>query len=104
MSLSRPSMAYDPNAPKQSFFEKERERLVEEISAGFEELLTHSNVLNRTLEEVHGVGKEFTTVAKLWGRFDDLIRQQQAEQAGSADIGVPGTGGANYGASTMRQG
>jgi hypothetical protein len=26
-------MAYDPNAPKQSFFEKERERLVEEISA-----------------------------------------------------------------------
>ena len=29
--------------------------------------MTHSNVLNRKLEEVHGIGKEFTTVANLWG-------------------------------------
>jgi hypothetical protein len=33
----------------------------------FEELMTHANVLNRKLEEVHGVGKEFSTVAELWG-------------------------------------
>jgi hypothetical protein len=33
----------------------------------FEELLSHTNVLNRKLEEVYGVGKEFTTVADLWG-------------------------------------
>ena len=29
--------------------------------------MTHTNVLNRKLEEVHGVGREFTTVAALWG-------------------------------------
>ena len=29
--------------------------------------MTHTNVLNRKLEEVYGVGKEFTTVAALWG-------------------------------------
>lgn len=34
---------------------------------GFEELVNHSNVLNRKLEEVHGIGKEFSTVAGLWG-------------------------------------
>ena len=33
----------------------------------FEELMSHTNVLNRKLEEVYGVGKEFTTVADLWG-------------------------------------
>lgn len=25
------------------------------------------NTLNRTLEQVYGVGREFTTVASLWG-------------------------------------
>ena len=39
--------------------------------------MTHANVLNRKLEEVYGVGKEFTTVAALWGKFSDLIRDQQ---------------------------
>ena len=29
--------------------------------------MSHTNVLNRKLEEVYGVGKEFTTVAHLWG-------------------------------------
>lgn len=30
-------------------------------------MLTDANVLNRKLEEVYGVGKEFSTVAQLWG-------------------------------------
>ena len=29
--------------------------------------MTHTNVLNRKHEEVYGVGKEFKTVAELWG-------------------------------------
>lgn len=33
----------------------------------FEQLLNSSNTLNRKLEEVLGVGKEFQTVADLWG-------------------------------------
>lgn len=47
---------------------------------GFEELMTHTNVLNRKLEEVYGVGKEFTTVADLWGKFNALIREQQVSR------------------------
>lgn len=39
--------------------------------------MTNTNVLNRKLEEVYGVGKEFTTVAALWGKFNALIRDQQ---------------------------
>ncbi|KAK8854903.1 hypothetical protein IAR55_003642 [Kwoniella newhampshirensis] len=99
MSLSRPSNAFDALAPTESFFDREKERLVEEISTNFEELMTHTNVLNRKLEEVFGVGREFTTVAALWGKFNSLIREQQTELAASADVGVPGTGGANFAAS-----
>ncbi|KAK1926969.1 DASH complex subunit Dad1-domain-containing protein [Papiliotrema laurentii] len=102
MSLSRPSMAaFDP-ATNESFFDREKERLIEEISSNFEEVMTHTNVLNRKLEEVYGVGKEFKTVAALWGKFNEFIRNQQTELAASADVGVPGTGGANFGMSTTR--
>jgi hypothetical protein len=36
--------------------------------------MTHTNVLNRKLEEVFGVGKEFTTVAALWGVSVSTLR------------------------------
>lgn len=97
--------AFDP-ATNESFFEREKERLIEEISSvsavstwkvsakfrrrqgaanqrclidlqNFEEVMTHTNVLNRKLEEVYGVGKEFKTVAALWGKFNEFIRNQQ---------------------------
>ncbi|WWC63146.1 uncharacterized protein I303_105746 [Kwoniella dejecticola CBS 10117] len=96
MSLSRPSNAFDGLAPEESLFERERTKLIDDISAGFEELLGHTNVLNRKLEEVYGVGKEFTTVAALWGKFRELIKEQQTELAQSADVGVPGTGSSNF--------
>ncbi|KAL7422305.1 Dolichyl-diphosphooligosaccharide-protein glycosyltransferase subunit dad1 [Cryptotrichosporon argae] len=100
MSLARPSGVQE--LPAASVFERERARLIEEISANFEDLMTHTNVLNRKLEEIHGVGKDFTTVAQLWGRFSALIREQQGELAAAAEVGVPGTGGANFGASVAR--
>jgi len=49
-----------------TFFEKERERLTDEITAGFEELLSTSNTLNRKLEEVLGMTKEYETISSLW--------------------------------------
>lgn len=85
MSLSRPSNAYDALAPSESFFEREKARLIEEISTvwsslvyllkdwrwlgtkNFEELMGNMNTLNRTLEQVYGVGREFTMVSSLWG-------------------------------------
>jgi len=39
------------------------------------------NTYNRTLEDIHGVGKEFGSVAQLWGRFNELIRKQQVSCA-----------------------
>jgi len=39
------------------------------------------NDLNRKLEEVYGVGKEFTTVADLWGvSLTTLVNQKGADQ------------------------
>ncbi|OXB36740.1 DASH complex subunit DAD1 [Cryptococcus neoformans] len=84
MSLSRPSNAYDALAPSESFFEREKARLIEEISTNFEELMGNMNTLNRTLEQVYGVGREFTTVASLWGRFNTLIKEQQVSQSNTS--------------------
>lgn len=62
---------------------------------GFEELLSSSNTLNRKLDEVLGMTKEYETIASLWRRFHELMRAQK----GDADLseeetpGLPGTGG-----------
>ncbi|EJC97976.1 uncharacterized protein FOMMEDRAFT_171361 [Fomitiporia mediterranea MF3/22] len=61
---------------EQSFFDKERDRLSNEIAANFEHLLTSSNLLNRKLEEVLGMTKEYDTIAALWSRFHALMRAQ----------------------------
>jgi DASH complex subunit DAD1 len=44
---------------------------------GFEEVLSSANVLNRKLEEVYGVGKEFQTVANLWGVFFKTLKDER---------------------------
>ncbi|KAG6336114.1 hypothetical protein ID866_2980 [Astraeus odoratus] len=73
-----------------SYFERERDRLASEITAGFEELLSASNVLNRKLEEVLGMTREYETIATLWQRFHDLMRGQN--EAPEDARTVPGTG------------
>lgn len=90
-----------------SFFERERDRLSAEITAvrhthfhdqhvqyhriqGFEELLSSSNVLNRKLEEVLGMTREYETIASLWQSFHDLMRSQN--QLPDDPRTVPGTG------------
>ncbi|GAO52713.1 hypothetical protein G7K_6784-t1 [Saitoella complicata NRRL Y-17804] len=44
------------------FFEKERARLVGEIGQSMEQIITNLNLLNRNLEGVVAVGKEFESV------------------------------------------
>ncbi|KAF8134009.1 DASH complex subunit Dad1-domain-containing protein [Boletus edulis] len=73
-----------------SFFERERDRLSAEITAGFEELLSSSNVLNRKLEEVLGMTREYETIASLWQSFHELMRGQG--QLSDDPRTVPGTG------------
>lgn len=53
-----------------------------------------SNVLNRKLEEIVGMTREYETIASLWNSFHELMRGQKAGDM-SEDIGpgLPGTGG-----------
>lgn len=39
-------------------------------------MLSHTNALNRKLEEVDGVGKEFNTVAELWSSFLGIVNDK----------------------------
>lgn len=93
------------------FFERERDRLTAEITAvstadnhglsvftcqqGFEELLPLSNQLNRKLEEVLGMTREYETIAELWHSFHTLMRNQKEEESvvEGQPQGLPGTGG-----------
>ncbi|PFH53391.1 hypothetical protein AMATHDRAFT_137669 [Amanita thiersii Skay4041] len=77
------------------FFEKERDRLSKEITVGFEELLSSTNVLNRKLEDVLGMTKEYHTIASLWQSFYQLMSVPASEepQDGDRPLGLPGTGG-----------
>jgi len=76
-----------------SFFERERDKLTREITAGFEELLSSSNALNRKLEEVLGMTREYETIASLWHSFYQLMRESGKEGTEDASSGLPGTGG-----------
>ncbi|KNZ81279.1 DASH complex subunit DAD1 [Termitomyces sp. J132] len=80
-----------------TFFERERDRLARDITSveqGFEELLSSTNVLNRKLEEVLGMTKEYDTIAELWQSFYRLMRGPIADDSGEEKTtGLPGTGG-----------
>jgi DASH complex subunit DAD1 len=64
------------------------------VAQGFEELLSSSNILNRKLEEVLGITREYDTVAGLWGQFHELMkRQKDMVSLDEQPLGLPGTGG-----------
>jgi len=62
---------------------------------GFEELLSSTNVLNRKLEEVLGMTKEYDTIAALWHRFYQLMSGPEPGDTTTEEQapGLPGTGG-----------
>ncbi|KAH3675053.1 hypothetical protein WICMUC_002885 [Wickerhamomyces mucosus] len=69
-----------------TFFEKQRDLLISEITVSMDSVLTNLNALNRSMEGTIAVGKEFDSVASLWSSFYDglsqveQLRQQQTEQ------------------------
>ncbi|KAF4617148.1 hypothetical protein D9613_005995 [Agrocybe pediades] len=84
-------MSHNDDEP--SFFDRERDRLSREITAGFEELLSSTNGLNRKLEEVLGMTKEYDTIASLWHSFYQLMRTSgQDTEEFEEQPGLPGTG------------
>jgi DASH complex subunit DAD1 len=65
---------------------------------GFEELLSSTNGLNRKLEEVLEMTREYETIASLWHSFYELMRSQETPDDQPAEDlppggGLPGTGG-----------
>ncbi|KAJ3859969.1 DASH outer kinetochore protein [Lentinula novae-zelandiae] len=80
-----------------TYFEKERDKLSREITSGFEELLSTTNGLNRKLEEVLGMTREYETIAALWRCFHDLMKQSDLPEGNTTmeekPPGLPGTGG-----------
>jgi len=87
-----------------SFFVQERDRLASEVTSGFEELLSLTNVLNRQVEEVFSMSAEYETVANLWNSFHQIVQDQDetpnsTQPAETEDgrttplpTGLPGTG------------
>ncbi|TFK95070.1 hypothetical protein BDV98DRAFT_578412 [Pterulicium gracile] len=111
----------DPTEPSSSFFDRERDRLTAKITSSFEDLLSSTNKLNRQVEGVLGMTKEYETIATFWESFRHLMEARGADQeegkdparqshgAGSANgdeegeqdeesmRGMPGTGGHHVG-------
>ncbi|KAJ4470823.1 DASH outer kinetochore protein [Lentinula aciculospora] len=82
---------------EETFFEKERDKLSREITSSFEELLSSTNGLNRKLEEVLGMTREYEVIAALWRSFHDLMQQSDLPEGNTTmeekPPGLPGTGG-----------
>ncbi|KAG6830017.1 hypothetical protein H0H92_002545 [Tricholoma furcatifolium] len=91
----REVLFYMSQVDEPSFFERERDRLARDITASFEELLSSTNGLNRKLEEVLGMTKEYDTIAELWQSFYHLMRGpvKDADDSQDEKMGLPGTGG-----------
>lgn len=55
------------------------------------------------MEQIYGIGRDFQTVEALWGRFRDLMREQQVEVevAKTDPQGMPGTGTAIAGRASV---
>ncbi|KAK0549694.1 Dolichyl-diphosphooligosaccharide-protein glycosyltransferase subunit dad1 [Tilletia horrida] len=67
------TLSSDANAGS-TFFDKERDRLLNEVASSLETILSNSNTLNRQLEASIAVGREFEPIAQLWGRFSSVMQ------------------------------
>ncbi|VVT50151.1 uncharacterized protein SAPINGB_P002626 [Magnusiomyces paraingens] len=62
-------------------FERERDVLVTQITESMNNVLNNLNALNRALEGVVEVGKEFESISALWNNYyDGMARVQIQEQ------------------------
>lgn len=54
-------------------FEKERDTLLENVAQSLEQVITNMAHLNRNLETINTIGKDFDNVASLWREFHTAI-------------------------------
>ncbi|CED82027.1 dash complex subunit dad1 [Phaffia rhodozyma] len=84
-SSSAPQLSAQDSFDGRSPFDRERDRLLSEISKDFEEILGNANGYNRRLEEALQVGGGFKHMADLWGRFGELMREGKADYPANPD-------------------
>ncbi|KAF8417078.1 DASH complex subunit Dad1-domain-containing protein [Tirmania nivea] len=93
MSVRRNEGDNSGEAAEKSFFELERARLVTEISLSLDHVLMNLNLLNRSLEGIVSVGKEFESVETLWSQFEGVMGSGAGGGVGSAEaVGGNGSG------------
>ncbi|KAK4941817.1 Dolichyl-diphosphooligosaccharide-protein glycosyltransferase subunit dad1 [Elasticomyces elasticus] len=61
------------DASQSSEFEQRRAALVSDIGESLEQVLTHVNALNRSLEGIIEIGNEFASVEALWSQFETVM-------------------------------
>ncbi|KAL9061084.1 MAG: hypothetical protein Q9162_000229 [Coniocarpon cinnabarinum] len=59
-----------------SYFEQQRELILQEIGENLEQVLQNLNRLNRNLEGTIAVGNEFSTVEALWSHFEGVMAKE----------------------------
>ncbi|KAI9862154.1 MAG: hypothetical protein M1813_004929 [Trichoglossum hirsutum] len=89
------AMASSTAAPTtQTSFTQQRDMLIREIAISLEHVLMNINKLNRNLEGVLAVGKEFDSVEALWSQFEGVMAREEGEggeetgeELGEGDVG-----------------
>ncbi|KIW16897.1 hypothetical protein PV08_04087 [Exophiala spinifera] len=69
--------AFAADAPHSSEFETRRAALVNDIGESLEQVLTHINALNRSLEGIIEIGNEFASVEALWSQFETVMGREE---------------------------
>lgn len=72
-----------------SYFEKQRDLLISDISGSMENVLNSLNSLNRSMEGCVAVGKEFDSVSVVWSKFYDGMSQMDKANKPDEDSGSP---------------
>ncbi|EPY53349.1 DASH complex subunit Dad1 [Schizosaccharomyces cryophilus OY26] len=68
----------DQNEPMDDLtFERKRRLLTLQIGKSMNEVVNLMSVLNKNMEGINGVGKEFENVASLWKGFHDSILEKK---------------------------
>ncbi|KAI4853447.1 hypothetical protein E4T44_00834 [Aureobasidium sp. EXF-8845] len=70
---------------EKTYFEQQRELVLQDVATNLEQVLQNMNTLNRSLESVIAVGNEFGQVEGLWSMFENVMAQQQSSQPHEED-------------------
>ncbi|THW71799.1 hypothetical protein D6D19_07072 [Aureobasidium pullulans] len=83
--------------PEKTYFEQQRELVLQDVATNLEQVLQNMNTLNRSLESVIAVGNEFGQVEGLWSMFENVMAQQQQSNNAQEEEGQTQSGGQEKG-------